>query len=244
MPRPSTWQDCNYLRAYELARAGLENKRIAQALGVDNHTLAAWVKARPALAEALASGRAKAVNFREHVLGRLPPGLQQLWDKLAQFDKAKDGAALAEALLEGQGTSVRKQLFAVALVACNFNFSAASRKIGISHNLAYQWMQADEEFAELIRELRAEVADFFEGALIDLVGRGVPSVVIFANRTFNRDRGYGDRRPEAPRADPRVLDLDSLELSAEVREELLQAIRRKGAGQAAGALAGAGPSVA
>jgi hypothetical protein len=239
MPRRSSWQDSFYVLAYQLARAGLENKRIAQALGVDHHTLAAWVKARPALAEALVTGRARAVNFREHVLGRLPPGLQQLWDQLAQ-----GGPALAEALLESQGMKVRKQLFVYALIDANFNFSAAARKIGISHNLAYQWMQSDEEFAELIRDIRSQVGDFFESALIDLVGRGVASAVIFANKTLNRDRGYGAKPPERPRADPRVLDLDTLELSAEVREALLEAIRRQEQGQAAGALAEAGPSVA
>jgi hypothetical protein len=244
MPRPSAWQDSNYLRAYELARAGLQNKRIAQALGVDNHTLTAWVKARPALREALAQGRARAVNFREHVLGRLPPALQQLWDQLDQFDSAKGGAALAQALLEGQGATVRKQLFVYALIDSNFKVAAASRKVGISHNLYYQWMQCDEEFAELIREVRSQVGDFFEAALVDLVGRGVPSVVIFANKTFNRSRGYGDEPPERPRADPRVLDLDTLDLSAEVREALLEAIRRQAQGQAAGALAEASPPVA
>jgi hypothetical protein len=247
MARRSAWQDSFYLLAYELARAGLEDKRIAQALGVDHHTLAAWVKARPALREALAKGRNKAVNFRDHVRGWLPPELRQLWDTLDQFDSAEDGPALAAALLEGQGAKARKHLFAYALVACNFNVSAASRKVGISHNLYYEWLRSDEEFRELIREIRSQVRDFFEAALVELVGRGIPSVVIFANKTFNRDRGYGDKPPEppeGPRADPGVLDLASLDLSPEVQAALLEAIRRHERGQAAGALAEAGPPVA
>src|SRR5262249_7608279 len=159
--------------------------------------------------EALERGRNKAAHFREYVLHRLSPSLQQVWDKLTQFEKAKDGAALAQSLLERQGTYARRALFIHALIACNFNVSAASRRMGISHNLYYQWLRDDEAFAELVREIRCHIGDFFEAALVELVDRREPSVVIFANKTFNRDRGYGDKPPEGPRVDPSVLDLDS-----------------------------------
>jgi hypothetical protein len=88
---------------------------------------------------------------------------------------------------------------------------------------------------ELIDEIQFHKSEFFETALIDCVEARETSAVIFANKTFNRDRGYGasvdirgniHHTTDANSAAVDLLELSEY-LSQSAKTELLDALRKR-----------------
>lgn len=234
-----------YVAAYNYARAGNPDKRIAALLGISQVTLARWKTQRPALAQAIADGRAgrcavvtAAPTFKDYVYGRLPEDLQALWDEIDALDEAESGIAAVERILAGMGKRQRQSLFLHALVACNFNPSDAMRKLCLTRKDLENWSH-EAGFAELVKEIHWHKKNFFEAALVRAVERGDPAAVVFVNKTYNRDRGYnekfeitvdGNETTQVGKA--AAISLDSLELPLEVRKAALAALRQRQAAAA------------
>ena len=189
------WDDTVYVKAYELAAAGESDAAIARACGVSGLTFAAWKKRRPALRDALERARAPGApaqqTFRDYVYGALPQHLKELWDRLNACEG--HGAARVEHLLSPHGKAARQHLFLYALVHCDFDPSEACRRVNVSARTLEGWRRHDPEFAELCDEIHWHKGNFFEAALVARVREGDPACTIFANKTFNRARGYQDR---------------------------------------------------
>lgn len=196
------WDNRFYLKAYFLAKSGLPDKRIAEALGVDRMALKYWREKDPAFEEALAEGRTKhkrtykgkaahaeGEKFFEYVYKRLPPELKELWEELQRVDTGKNAEAKIEALLDGEGELTRMHLWVHALVMSNFSESEACRKVMISHAKLETW-KADKDFQNLIDHLLRMKKDFCDESLMSLVAAKDPTIVWNVNRTLNADRGY------------------------------------------------------
>ncbi len=236
MRRSNKWDDTFYVRSYQLARDGYKDASIAQALGVIRDTFARWVAERPALAQALKDGRKRtnSSSFTSYVYNHLSPAVKEVWDKITLAEQTTIGYEKIEHILSESGMRMRQQLFVHALIAANFNASEACRKVNISKDQLDHWVDHDPLFADLIEELHWHKGNFFESALCDLVAEGSEPATIFANKTFNRKRGYGESSTlkvegtinhEHSHLHAHV-SLDQLDLPLDVRRSILEAVRR------------------
>lgn len=190
------WNDRLYVKVYELAKSGLSESAIASAIGTTKATLSKWKSERPALRDAIKQAKQdstlKTPDIKEYIYKRLPSHLQDLWDEIDECEKEENGLLRAQALIEKQSKVTRQHFFLYALVDGNFNLSEACRKVCISRSTLERWIKDDPDFSELIDEIHWHKKNFFEGHLCKLIRQGDSSATIFANRTFNKDRGYGD----------------------------------------------------
>ncbi len=193
------WQDIFLVRSYEMARSGLKDSQIADALGVSRVTFTKWKEDKPALNDALSMGRVNqskgngVQRFLEYTYDRLPPDLKELWDEIKKVDEGKSNLVSLEAILQDAGEKARQELFFHALVHYNFNPSHACRAVNVSKDELDRWVTSDPDFARLVEQMHWHKKNLFEGKLVELVMQGDPSAVIFANKTHNRDRGYNDK---------------------------------------------------
>lgn len=235
------WKDEFYVRAYRAARDGLSDKDIAAALGVTPRLFNRWLENRPALAEAVRDGRGakgEAEDIKDHIYGRLPEHLRDLWDRIEGCEALGEGDE-PELRLERRRTrraldiecksqlkQDKQRLFIHALVCSQFNRTKAAERCALPMTTVQGWAQ-DEMFQALLMEIDEAKKDFFETALINLVRQGDTAATIFANKTKNRDRGYSERMTlDINRGNQRHA-LDELGLTLEEKRQILLKIREK-----------------
>lgn len=223
------------IQAYELARAGMSDKKISKMLDVDYSIFKKWKRRHPILAEAVkrgkdVNGQLNGDGIKDYIYNRLSPELQRLWEKINACEDIPNGIRRIEELLRDQGKRARQHLFVHALIAGNFSVSEACRKVNISRKTFEKWKIFDPYFQELVDEIHWHKKNYLEGALFAKVKEGDTTAIIFANRTFNRDRGYNDKvemSVEHKGEVSHMVSIDSLELPIEVRRQMLEAIRKK-----------------
>lgn len=231
--------------AYIHARSGLTNNAIAKALGVNAQTFEDWLSRHKPLVYALERARdgvdgTSRKTFRDYVYGRLPEHLKGLWDKIEMWQDHESGLDRVEALLADQGVAVRQQLWVHAMVECNFNASEACARVGIPYSVLVGWKDRDPDFPALVDQIHTWKKDFFEGGLIKLVKNGNVLATLFANKTQNRDRGYGEKITVGGSIQhnhtgsinvTHAVRIDTLNLRLETRKEILDAMRALKAAQ-------------
>lgn len=229
------WNDGIYVRAYIHAKDGSSTNEIANSLGVKLQTFQRWVTENPFLAEAVKLGRQgsedKPNTFQEYVYNRLPKHLRNLWEQIMEVHKKPNSVAKIEHILKGHGKIARQHLFIHALTASNFNVSRAMRQLNINRKVFEHWCRNDLNFAELMEEIHFHKQNYFENALVGLVSAGDSPATIFANKTFNRDRGYGERIEHHHTGEVHhlheVVGVDELELPMDVRKAILDAMEKR-----------------
>lgn len=193
--RKTKWDERFILKAYLYKKSGMEDKGIYTLLGISQPIFNIWLRTKPAFKEAYDEGarnRQEEGNFRNYVYKRLPPDLRDTWDRINLCENSPSGVARVEAILSESGTVARQHLFMYALVDANFNPSEACRKVCVSKHVLDSWVSNDPDFARLLDEIHWHKGNYFESALVDAVGSGDIPSIIFSNKTFNRDRGYGE----------------------------------------------------
>jgi hypothetical protein len=231
---PFKWDDTIYVKAHILAKEGLRGKRLSSALGMSFPTFKKLKKKNSAFADAINSARAgestvKAETFLDYIYERLPPKVKSYWDKISRWEKEENGILKIEALLAEGGMLVRMHIFMHALVSNHFNVSLACKCANISLNTLDKWVKNYPEFTMLMKHVQTFKKDFFESALVKLVGEGDSPAVIFANKTYNRDRGYNDRQEvkiEQTIEQTHLVDIGVLNLPLEVKKVILDAWRK------------------
>ena len=230
--RSYKWDDRMYVTIYELVKEGHKMKEVAEILGVGIQTLQKWVKENEALKEAVAKAKAmrksvaKSETFMEYIYKTLSPKVQDIWDKLMEFDETDNTIRRMDILIK-QPEKIRQQLFIHALVCSRFDPTEACRRTGITKHMYETWCITDPGFARLVEEVMWHKKNFFESALVRLVEEGNTSATIFANKTINRDRGY-DQRSEVHHSGAVLhgqVDIETLNLPREAKRELLKAMR-------------------
>lgn len=229
------WNDSYYVKSFRLAQEGKTDTRISKILGIHVKTFKKYVKTKPALKAALeaARGTGGVATFHEYVFNRLDPNLQETWNRIKEWETAKDGYQRTIALLDRRGMRVRQDLFLHALVSTNFCVSEACRMVLVSKRTFHDWITTDERFAELIEEMQWHKKNFFEGALMGLVAEGDTHAVIFANKTQNADRGYSEKKEHTHTIagriehDHTIVNIDDMKLPLETRKQILSALRDK-----------------
>jgi hypothetical protein len=233
--RYTRWKWINLVLIYRLARAGFSEEKIGQSLAGERNTLRYWKRKFAEVREVFAiveREKEQEGTLTNYLFGKLTPNLQDLWSKLKKFEKERNGVVKMEMLLSDQGKTVRQQLFLHALAVCNYSPTKACQKVNISKKELDRWVNDDPEFAELVSEVEWHKGNFYEEMLSVLVKDRVPAAVIFANKRFNAERGYGEKSEVNVRVSGNVThgvtDLSELMpfLGDEARLELLEAIRK------------------
>lgn len=189
------WAPLMLVHIYKMAKVGLTEKEIARNLKppIRPETLVAWKREHPEIITVLEMARKEregTETFQDWVYSRLSPELQKLWKKINTWEKQDGGVKKIELMLQEEGKHVRQQLFLYALCSCNFSQSQALRKVNVSKQELDRWIATDLGFAELITEMDWHKGNFFEEALVNLISQGDTAAVLFANKTYNAERGY------------------------------------------------------
>lgn len=190
------WKPVFLVEIYKLAKLGMAKGDIANTLKISRTLLFYWEKNRPEVklvfamvAKELSDGE----TFQDWIYNQLSPELKELWDNIKLWEKEPSGVVKIELMLQDQGKLVRQQLFLHALCVSNFSVNFAMRRVNISKRTLDEWMSRDIDFSELISQIEWYKGNFFENSLIRLVKQGHPAAILFANRTFNRERGYAPK---------------------------------------------------
>ena len=236
------WKPSYVLRAYELAKSGYSDVKIAKILGVCRTTFAKWLESKGYLRVALKEGRRKIPrknakgndpgwSLSDYLFDRLSAEAQKIWKELDRLDS--DGLATSDdinAMFAGRGLRMRKQIALYAWTNSNFSITAAMKKVGISRKIWEDWKK-DKEFRKLVEEIDWHKKNFFEDGLCQLVAEGNTSATIFANKTVNADRGYGQKLSidVSGTVTHQLVSVADLDLPLEVRKQILDAVREKNA---------------
>jgi hypothetical protein len=219
---------------YAMAREGCSDKVIAKQLGVGAPTLCGWKKKHASVRYAFKKARKERkinenTDWQAYIRGRLSPKLLKLWDKITMFDHDENGYAQIEAMLESRGKRTRQQLLIYAFLQSGFNISKALRKVAIPQSTFDNWRENDPEFIELLGEVKLAKKDFFEEALIRLVRSGDSPATILANKTLNKDRGYGEHTEVHVSGNVGFLPIPihELDLPLEVQRMILEALHNR-----------------
>lgn len=223
------WEDRFYLLCYQLAKEGKSHKEVADAMGVDEHTLKRWRADRPSLEDAYWQGCQRASQtFQDYVYDRLSPKLQTLWDKIKQFDDHPNALQKITGLMANSGVRARQHLFIQALISRNFNASKALNSLGMSYQQLMTWAKNDPVFTELLNEIEWHRKNFYEDSLYNLVKEGNPAATIFVAKTKLKDRGYGAKleieHSGTVNHNHQMVDLETLNLPFEFKRQLLEYI--------------------
>jgi hypothetical protein len=151
---------------------------------------------------------------------------------MSSWEKEDTSTQRIEALLGDHGRRVRQHLWVHALICRNFNPSAACRAVNVSFDVVESWKRQDDRFRKLIEEIHEHKKNFFESQLVKLAKKGDVNAILFANRTLNRDRGYGDKTQVEISGSinhrvENLLNLDELDLPPEVLRVILDHVRKK-----------------
>ncbi len=220
---------CNVYDAYLREK---DDTRIAAALGTTPKTLGDWIAKWPDLETArnLAVSRRTSENtLAGYIFKHLSPEAQKVWDEIEFWtdERTKEcpSGQLAR-ILSGRPTKVCQEVFIHALISNSFNLSEACRIACVSRQTVEYWRKSDLAFAQLVEEIQFHKKNFFEGALVDLVAMGNPGAVMFANRTVNSDRGYGEKMVVNHDVDV-SFQIEDLGLDAATKRQILDAMRAK-----------------
>lgn len=219
---------------YDMAKEGRASEKILQALALKNinkqkikEQILHIIKIANKHKRKESESKNPLVDF---VIGNLPEKTKALFMALKENQDGSDGkigsVEAIEFLLQGQPKAIRQKLFLQALVDSCFNVNYARKMINLSPTQLAIWKK-DPEFLKMINELQVYKKNFFESKLIKLVDIGDSAATIFANKTFNRDLGYGDRVDVKHTHEHKHLTIDKLNISLKAKKELLAAIQKK-----------------
>lgn len=204
--------------------------KVAAAMGVTTTTVNQWAQKIPEFQEAkeLADQRrGTKSSFSGYVFQRLSKEAQETWDEIQFWDDGEGAYEKVNEILDSKPTRLRQELFIHALVRSSFDVSTALRMICMSKHQLDNWKTNDLGFRQLVEEIQWHKKNFFEKALVGLIEEKHPAAVIFANKTFNSDRGYNEKLmlEHTGRVEVGTFTIDDLELDIDTRKKILQAMR-------------------
>ena len=233
--RKSSFSEDLVFRVYELAKNGNKLNDIAQICGISPPTLIKWKKQYPVLKKALIKGRKLwesgngTISFMDYVHDKLPRDVRKTWNKICILEEKGSSLERVRAFIESKPETMQKYLFVHAMVSSNFHKAKACRKIGLSHAKLLRWSK-DGDFVTLMEFLRELRGDYFEDHLTTLIEDGDARAIIFANKTFNKKRGYGttvDINVDSNINHSHTISIEDVGMSLEERKKLLDTIRTK-----------------
>jgi len=247
--------------AMVIVRFPLETKegwwrRMNELYGIHRQTCCEWQKREPLFRAAqemaldlLKRKEDERQHFGEFVLTRMSDENKELYDQLVFWEDNpnSEGAEKARGRVRNMAEQERRQMFVQCMAANGFVYSRACKLMGVSGDTVQNWCR-ERGFRKMVNQVQQLKKDFFEQALVDVVSARDTQAIIFANKTLNRDRGYGDNMKVQMEGKVdhththTLIPLQALEaLPTETLELVLQAVQAHKAKQIAAQAAG--PSV-
>lgn len=90
-------------------------------------------------------------------------------------------------------SKVKKQAMLEALRKSLGVVSTAAKRVGITRQTHYNWLESDAEYKKDVFLIAEEEKDFAESHLHQLIQDGNPAATIFYLKTKAKDRGYVER---------------------------------------------------
>ena len=218
---------------YDLAKEGHNSSKILQVLNIKNGNK---TKLKEKIIEIMriANKNKNESNSKnplvDFVIGNLPEHQKELFqalkDNMSNANGKIGSVEAIEFMLQGQAKVVLQKFFLQALVDSCFNENVAKKMINLSNTELSIWKK-DPVFQKMLSSLQLYKKNFFESKLIKLVDMGDSAATIFANKTFNRGMGYGDRVDVKHTHEHKHLNIDTLNISLKAKKELLAAIQKK-----------------
>lgn len=233
-PWQSKWDDSFFVAAFLFAKSGLSDSSIAAMLDVSPQSFHKWRKDRPALQDAIDRGRSKesklsAGDFLEAIKPMLTEDALKCLNEIQGPNENDSAFERFEQAMDDNSKRVRQQMFLYSYVVGEFNVAHACREAGLGRHTITRWMKTDPGFVELMGGIDKAKKDFYESALMHKVANGDTTAIIHVNKTYNRDRGYGERLEIDVRSTVEhrhVIPLQRLNLEFDVMATLLEATRR------------------
>ena len=115
-------------------------------------------------------------------------------NKMTKADRQKKGKVkrrtLKKAKSERASTRIRKKQFVENYFKLTGNVSELCRRLGISRQTYYEWMEKDQEFRKAIENEQEGLIDFVENKLFALINGKNPAAIFFFLKTKAKHRGY------------------------------------------------------
>lgn len=232
---PSVWTQDRIWQAALAALTAANDKELAIALGISEERLKVWKGENPAFYRGIIAARSRGSDagqaggiIAKHIGASLPADLKALWDELSGEDlDAKDAVMLNIAT---RGDFDKQRLLIHALSVTRFDLNKCCRMLDISKAQLDEWAKNDPRFTKLWAEVHFQKQNFFESALMDKVAEGDSKSIIFANQSFNKDRGYGQSVEVTGRVEHvhAHIDIANLSLDTETRSKILLACKQAG----------------
>jgi hypothetical protein len=188
------WKPIFLVHVYRMIKLGMTEQACYEVLRIGHQTWHNWKKRKPEFQEALDLGYAaqrEESTLADYCYNRLPEATRALWDRIKEWEKSPNGFARIQLMMLDHGKKVQQQLFLHALVSSHFSPSRAMSRVGITKRKLDVWMNEDPEFAEMVEEMNYHKKNFFEELLVQRARAGDTQAIVFANKTLNKDRGYG-----------------------------------------------------
>lgn len=219
-------------RVYDYAKMGMRLPSIATACKVNLKTMRKWKRVHPELKVAYSLGRSASKRkagdaYHKFVFQRLSKPMQKVWKRVTRYQRLHDRRERVELIFAKRGEAVRKHLFIHAVTVTNFNITKACKLLNVNKSMYDGWIASDPEFIKLLDELKFHQKNFYESKLLEACDNNEASAITFANRTFNADRGYGNKlevNHTGTVTHHNVIDLDTLKLPLEILRAVNDAI--------------------
>lgn len=231
------FQPSHVFEIYDMVKLGRTFRDISHKLGISEVEFARWRKKNPAVKMAVKEGKKRQRTdtetreaFDDYILGKLSPELQEIWKEALALKAAKRDPSRNIAQLNQKD---RQIIFLHAWFRFNFSLTKAKQFTGVCSRTYNDW-NTQESFRQMKQELMRAKKDFFEDALIKAVQRNETSAILFANKTLNRDRGYGETKTvdvkgkvEHHHQMSLLVDIESLNLPLEVLAVIAEAMEKR-----------------
>lgn len=230
-----------YPEVYELAKAGLSDRELADRLKIKKMTFRRMKERDPVLNEIVLQGRKQSLphyknSYQEYVYNKLDPRAQKHWDRIMKAwtskDKTTRRAALVEAIdgVRDASKNVRQGLFVHALIKTGFDGSKACEITGVPYSTYKSWEKYDPHFQHLLEELDWHRENFLESSFYKLVKRGNSAAILHGVKTKLAHRGYGTKvefTGKMTHEHEDKISFEDLNLDLETQKKLLKAYEQK-----------------
>jgi hypothetical protein len=230
------WKAKDLFLLYDLYAGGMTDNEVADTFSMP---LSTFIKRRddhPGAAAAVKYGRKKykqerdkKEDFDDLVIGRLPPELKEIWNRIKKERSNPTGPQP----IQHMEMRHKQVLWVHAWVKNRFNARKACEFLQLPYRVVQLWKE-QPQFKKLMDGMMDVKKDFVEDSLMSLIHARNPLATVFAAKTLLRDRGYGEKTEVVGSVQHNHnhehvlnIDLSQLDLPVNIMMQVMDAIEKK-----------------
>lgn len=226
------WKPRFVVDIYRLRRQGHSDRSIASALSTSAPNFINWKKSKASVRYALRQAEKDkkeldSMSIQDYIGNRLSSNVKDVFKQITGWNQERYGYTKVVKMLKTKPKQFQQELFVYTLIVNNLNVSRALKKLGIDRRVFKGWLENDIKFVEMMSEVKEMIGDFYQEGLLNLVAKGDSSATQFANKTFNRERGYGEvtEKRITSTLEVKSLPLEQLNLPVDILRTVLNAVK-------------------